>query len=292
MSLVPFPRSRRTASLARASEGAQLGSETGLREPGEPGESEEPGARMSFLEHLDELRTRLIIALAAVGVGCLVSFAFIQRLYDFVMRPLAEMLPKGSSPGLVYTEPTEAFVLYLKIALLAGIILALPVVLWQVWLFIAPGLYAKEKRLAIPFIVLATIGFVGGAAFSHYLLFRWTWKFLASFAQPGYLLFMPKIESVFSLYVKILLGMGVIFQMPTVVYFLARMGVVTAGFLLRHFKYAVLLIFLVAAVITPTGDMLTQTLFAAPMLGLYLISILIAWIFGRRRVHEEQESGA
>jgi Sec-independent protein secretion pathway component TatC len=93
-----------------------------------------------------------------------------------VMRPLAEMLPKGSSPGLVYTEPTEAFVLYLKIALLAGIILALPVVLWQVWLFIAPGLYAKEKRLAIPFIVLATIGFVGGAAFSHYLLFRWTWS--------------------------------------------------------------------------------------------------------------------
>jgi sec-independent protein translocase protein TatC len=281
MSLVPFPRLRRPASLAQASESTQPGSET------ESTESEEPGARMSFLEHLDELRTRLIVSVAAVGVACLVSFAFIQQLYDFVMRPLAEMLPKGSSVGLVYTEPTEAFVLYLKIALLAGVILASPIVLWQVWLFVAPGLYSKEKRLAIPFVVLATIGFVGGAAFSHYLLFRWTWRFLASFAQPGYLMFMPKIESVFSLYVKMLLGMGVIFQMPTVVYFLARMGVVTAGFLLRHFKYAVLIIFIVAAVITPTGDMLTQTLFAAPMLGLYLISILIAWIFGRQRARPE-----
>jgi sec-independent protein translocase protein TatC len=284
MSLVPFPRLRRTASLAQPSENAQPGSET---DSTEPDESEEPGARMSFLEHLDELRRRLIVSVAAIGVACLLSFAFIQQLYDFVMRPLAEMLPKGSSVGLIYTEPTEAFVLYLKIALLAGVFLASPIVLWQVWLFVAPGLYAKEKRFAIPFIVLATIGFVGGAAFSHYLLFRWTWRFLASFAQPGYLMFMPKIESVFSLYVKMLLGMGVIFQMPTIVYFLARMGVVTAGFLLRHFKYAVLLIFIVAAVITPTGDMLTQLLFAAPMLGLYLISIVIAWVCGRQRAGQE-----
>ncbi len=240
------------------------------------------GARMSFLEHLDELRRRIIAACIGILVGCLVSFTFITKIYDFIMKPLAAMLPAGSK--MIYTEPTEAFVLYLKLALLSGVILASPVVLWQVWLFIAPGLYAREKRIAIPFVVLATIGFVAGAAFSHYLLFPWMWRFLASFGND-YMMFAPKIESVFSLYAKMMLGMALIFQMPTVVYFLARLGLVTAGFLIRQFKFAVLIIFIVAAVITPTGDMLTQTLFAAPMVGLYLISIVIAWIvgFGRRR---------
>ena len=190
------------------------------------------------------------------------------------------MLPEGSV--LVWTEPTEAFVLYLKIALLSGIIAAAPVVLSQVWLFVAPGLYVREKKLAIPFIVLGTIGFVVGAAFSHYLLFPVTWRFLASFANE-YTKPMLKIDSVFSLYAKMMLGVGLIFQMPTVVYFLARMGVVTPRFLIRNVKYAVLAIFVVAAVITPTGDPLTQTLFAGPMIGLYLISIGIAWIFQKKR---------
>jgi sec-independent protein translocase protein TatC len=238
------------------------------------------GAKMTFLEHLDELRKRIIWSVAAVGVGCLISFAFIERIFDFIMRPLQQMLPPGSH--LIYTEPTEAFVLYLKIALLSGIVLAAPVVIWQVWLFIAPGLYQREKRFAIPFIVLASVGFVSGAAFTHYLLFPWMWKFLASFATD-YMMFAPKIDPVFSLYTKMILGMGLVFQMPAVVYFLARMGVVTAGFLIRNFKYSVLIIFIAAAIITPSGDMLTQTLFAAPMIGLYFISIFIAWAFGKKR---------
>lgn len=246
-------------------------------------EEETPGAKMSFLEHLDELRRRIVVSLVGILVGCFISFAFVGRIYDFIMKPLAAMLPAGSH--LVFTEPTEGFVLRLKMAVLVGIVLASPVIIWQVWLFISPGLYAREKRVAVPFIVLGTIGFVLGAAFSHYVLFPVTWRFLASFTNE-YTMFMPKIESIFSLYAKMMLGLGVIFQMPTAVYFLARIGVVTARFLLRSFKYAVLIIFLVAAVITPTGDPMTQTLFAAPMIVLYLVSIAIAWVFGRKRQPE------
>jgi sec-independent protein translocase protein TatC len=238
------------------------------------------GAKMTFLEHLDELRKRLVVSIAAIGVGCIVAFAFVQQIYDFVMNPLNRLLPKGST--LVYNEPTEAFVLYVKMALLAGVILAMPVILSQAWLFVAPGLYAKEKRLAAPFIILATAGFVGGAAFTHYLLFPWMWTFFASFANDK-LTFYPRIEPVFGLYVKMILGMGLVFQMPAVVYSLARIGLVTARFLIKSFKYAILIIFIAAAVITPSGDMLTQTLFALPMIGLYVISIGIAWAFGKRR---------
>ena len=241
---------------------------------------EASGARMSFLDHLEELRKRLVICAATLGVGFLVAFLFIDRLYAFIMRPLAKALPPGGK--IQYTEPTEAFVLYLKMALLAGVVLSAPVILWQLWLFVAPGLYSKEKRFAVPFIVMGSVFFVMGALFSHYLLFPWTWAFLASFSTD-WVVFQPKIEPTFSLYSKMLLGMGLVFQMPTLVFFLAKMGLVTARFLLKNFKYAVLLIFILAAVITPTGDMLTQTLFAAPMVVLYLLSIIIAWIFGRKR---------
>lgn len=239
------------------------------------------GAKMTFLEHLDELRKRIIIALSSVAVGTAIAFAFVDRIYNFVMDPLYKLLPKGGST-LVYTEPTEAFILWVWMALLAGILIAMPVVLWQVWLFIAPGLYQKEKKLAIPFIVLASVGFVAGAAFTHYLLFPWMWKFFGSFANDK-LTFLPRIDPVFDLYVKMVLGMGLVFQMPALVYALAKMGLVTWRFLARHFKYAILIIFIAAAIITPSGDMVTQSLFAAPMIGLYIISIGIAWVVAPRK---------
>ncbi len=236
--------------------------------------------KMSFLEHLDELRKRIVYSAIALVAGVAISFAFIQRIFEFIMLPLQRMLPDGGK--LLYTEPTEAFVLYLKIALLAGLVVAAPFITWQVWLFVAPALYAKEKRFAIPFILLSTAGFVAGAAFSHYLVFPLMWKFLASFATD-YMLFLPKIDPVFSLYTKMLLAMGLVFEMPALVFFLAKMGVVTARFMVKQLKFAVLVMFVVSAVITPSGDMLTQTLVAVPMVGLYLISIVIAWMFGKRR---------
>jgi sec-independent protein translocase protein TatC len=267
MPLLPFSRSSDEPPSGDSGFWGDSGSEAG-------------GAKMTFLEHLDELRKRLVVSVASIGVGCLIAFAFVDRIYSFVMDPLYKLLPKHSS--LIFTEPTEAFILYVWMAFLAGIFLAMPVILWQVWLFIAPGLYAKEKKLAIPFIVLASVGFVGGAAFTHYLLFPWMWTFFASFATDK-LTFLPRIEPVFDLYVKMILGMGLVFQMPALVYVLARMGMVTARFLIRSFKYAILIIFILAAVITPSGDMLTQTLFAMPMIGLYIISIAIAWLFGKPR---------
>ena len=235
---------------------------------------------MSFLEHLDELRTRLTVSALALLGGFLVAFAFSGYVFDFIMRPLQEALPPGGQ--LVYTEPAEAFLLYLKIAALAGTVLAAPIVMWQLWLFIAPGLYTNEKRYAIPFVLMSSVFFVSGAAFSHYMVFPFAWRFFASFGSD-YVEFMPRIAPAFSLYAKMALAMGAVFQMPTLVLFLARMGVVTAGFLVRQIKYAILVIFILAAVLTPGPDVVSQLLMAGPMVLLYALSILIAWAFGRKR---------
>ena len=242
------------------------------------------GAKMSFLDHLDELRKRLIYSVYALVFGCVIAFAFINRIFAFVMEPLQKMLPAGGT--LIYTQGGEAFMLYVKIGALAGLVIAIPIILWQVWQFIAPGLYSHEKRFAIPFVLFSTIFFLIGALFSHYVAFPWTWMFFISFQTP-YMTFMPKISEAFSLYVTMLLGFGLIFQMPTIVMFLARMGVVTAGFLIRHTKYAVLIIFIVAAVISPGTDVVSQCLMAGPMLALYGLSIIVAWIFAKRKTTTE-----
>jgi sec-independent protein translocase protein TatC len=172
--------------------------------------------------------------------------------------------------------------LQLKVAALAGLVIAAPVIMWQLWLFVAPGLYAREKRFALPFVLFSTLSFVGGAAFSHYIVFPAAWRFFASF-NNDYMQFMPKISEAFGLYSYMMLAFAVIFQMPTLVLALARMGVVTAGFLWRHTKYAILIIFILAAVITPSSDVVNQTLMAGPMIALYLLSIIIAWVFGKKR---------
>jgi sec-independent protein translocase protein TatC len=241
------------------------------------------GAKMSFLEHLDELRKRIVNSAVAVGVGILISFTFISRIYSFLMAPTMRQLPPGSR--LIYTEPGEAFSLYIMLSMIVGVILASPFIMYQVWMFIAPGLYQNEKKLAIPFVLLSTLGFVGGAVFNHYIMFPWMMAFFASFNTQD-LLFMPKLDSVFSLYTKFLIAMAVVFQMPTLVFFLAKMKLITARFLVQQFKYAVLLTFIISAVITPTGDPVTQTVFAAPMIGLYILGIAIAWVVGPKRLDD------
>jgi len=246
-------------------------------------DDDSPGAKMSFLEHLDELRKRIINAAVAILVGILVSFTFITRIYSFLMAPTMRALPAGSR--LIYTEPGEAFSLYIMLSMIVGVILASPFIMYQLWLFVAPGLYQNEKKLAIPFVVLTTLGFVGGALFNHYIMFPWMMAFFASFNTQD-LVFMPKLDAVFSLYTKFLIAMAVVFQMPTLVFFLAKMKLITARFLVHQFKYAILIIFIIAAVITPTGDPVTQTVFAAPMVGLYVLGIAIAWVVGPKRVGE------
>jgi sec-independent protein translocase protein TatC len=152
----------------------------------------------------------------------------------------------------------------------------------QVWLFVAPGLYAHEKKLAIPFVVMSSFFFVVGAGFSHYVVFPMTWKFFVGFSNE-YLEFTPRIEPTFAIYMKLLFAFALVFQMPTVVLFLARMGVITARFLVRNMKYAVLIIFVAAAVLTPDGSPVTQTAMAGPMFLLYLLSIVLAWLFGKKK---------
>jgi len=244
---------------------------------------DEPGAgRMGFLDHLDELRKRLIRSCLAIAGGMLIAFAFVERLGDFVLAPTLKALPDGA---LIITKPGEGFSFYLDVALIGGVILAAPFVMYQVWRFIAPGLYAKEKRFAIPFVVLTTLGAVGGAAFTHYVMFPATIAFFSTFHSRA-MKFTPRVEDTFELYKMMLLGMVVVFQIPTVIMFLAKMRLVTAGFLWRHIKYAVLVIFIVAAVLTPSADPWNQMIFAAPMLALYVLSIGIAWAVAPRRGKE------
>jgi sec-independent protein translocase protein TatC len=231
--------------------------------------------RMGFLEHLDELRTRIIRAAVAVAVGMAIAFVFYQPLADFVLRPILASLPAGSS--LVFIKPGEGFSFYLNVSLIGGLLLSAPFVMYQLWRFIAPGLYANEKRMAIPFVALTSAGSLGGALFSHYVLFPALMTFYGDFSSPR-MRFMPGVEDTVDLYLKMVLGMVVVFQIPTVVYFLAKMRLVTGRFLWRHFKYAILLIFIVAAVLTPSTDPWNQIVFAAPMMGLYLLSIGIAWL--------------
>lgn len=239
------------------------------------------GARMSFLEHLDELRRRLMIAAAAIVIGMAISFFFINDIYAFIMQPLAALLPPGGH--FITTELTEKFMLYMKIAALCGLLLASPIVLAQVWLFVAPGLYAHEKRFAIPFVVLASGFFIGGAAFSHYFVFPIAFGFFAQFGPTDLVQFTPTIGPLFAAYVKMVLALGIVFQLPTVVFFLARMGMITARWLVKKTKYAILVIFVVAAIITPGPDVVSQTLVAAPMVVLYGVSIGIAWVFGKKK---------
>jgi len=250
----------------------------------DPDVLDDGAAKMSFLDHLDELRKRLIACVYGLVAGCIVAFIFVDRIQAFIMKPLQAVLPHGER--FVFQQGFEPFMLMMKIGALAGLLLASPFVMWQLWLFIAPGLYSHEKKFAIPFVLFSSTFFLLGAAFSHYLAFPWTWKFFLSW-ENEYMRFLPSIDPVFSLYVKMMLGFGLIFQMPTLVFFLARMGLVTAGFLARHTKYAVLIIFIVAAVVSPGTDVVSQCLMAGPMLGLYGFSILVAWLFAKKKADTE-----
>ncbi len=241
-------------------------------------EDDDAAGKMSFLEHLEELRKRIVAALLALVFGFSVSLFFINEIFVFIFRPLRQVVPGGK---LIYTEPTEAFFLQMKMAALVGLFIALPVILFQGWRFVAPGLYAHEKKFAIPFVVFSTFFFIGGALFSHYMVFPWAWKFFASFSTPD-MDFLPRIGPVFSLYVRMMLAMGLVFEMPTLVFFLARIGLITHRTLIRNIKYAILVIFIVAAVLTPGPDVVSQALMAGPMLVLYVLSIGIAWVFQKR----------
>jgi sec-independent protein translocase protein TatC len=235
--------------------------------------------RMTFLEHLDELRVRLMHSLGALVVGTIICWSFHERIFHFLTQPLRNAYP---AVKFITTGPTEAFMMYMKMSFFVGIFLVAPYILYQVWAFIAPGLYTHEKAYAVPFIVAGSLFFLMGGGFGHYILFPTTFKFLYEFAGDD-MQFLPKVDEYFEFYSWFLLGLGLVFQIPVIIFVLARIGLVSPAFLMRQFKFAVLASFVIAAIVTPSADIVNQTMLALPMMGLYLLGVLVAWMFGRAR---------
>ena len=237
---------------------------------------------MSFLDHLEELRKRIIYSLLAVVVGFFVCWGYAENIFGYMQRPIMEALKRNGMPEkLVYLNPTEPFNLYLKIGFMAALFVASPIVLYQLWLFISPGLYRNEKRYVFPFMV-STVGlFLAGGYFGYRMVYPAALDFLIGYGKQ----FQPMITigEYTDLFLTIILGLGVVFELPILVFFLAIMGIVTAGWMWRNIRYAILAIFVIAAILTPTTDILNMCLFAAPMVALYILSIGVAWL-----VHPKQ----
>ena len=237
---------------------------------------------MPLLAHLQELRKRIIFSVLGVLVGFLSCWSFADRIFGLMQEPIVHALRQhGFGGGLVYLNPTEPFNLYLEVGLVAGLFAASPFVFYQVWLFIAPGLYREEMRYVLPFL-LSTVGlFIAGGFFGYKMVYPASLDFLIGYGQR----FQPMITNgeYTKLFVTIILGLGLIFEMPILVLFLALMRLMTARWMWRNLRYSILVIFVVAAIITPTTDILNMCLFAAPMIGLYAISMGVAWLVNSTR---------
>ncbi|MGH7895467.1 MAG: twin-arginine translocase subunit TatC [Candidatus Binatia bacterium] len=250
----------------------------------------ETDVRMPLTAHLEELRTRLIRALLALCVGGGVCWLVIERLVAFLLAPLAHLRPEQSL--VIGTGLTEAFFTKLKVALIGGVFLASPIIFFQAWRFVAPGLYERERRVAVPFSIAASVFFVGGAAFCYWLVFPVAFEFfLGEFTSIG-VAAQIRISEYLSFASRMLLAFGVTFELPVVTFFLARVGLVTHRTLLAWWRYAVVTIFVVAAVLTPGPDIASQMLMAAPLMILYALSIGVAWIVARPAATSEQPSAA
>ncbi|PYS25604.1 MAG: twin-arginine translocase subunit TatC [Acidobacteria bacterium] len=238
--------------------------------------------QMSFLDHLEELRKRIIHSLIAVGVAVCVCWYFADPLFVIISKPILD-----NGVQLNMTKPTEGFNLELKLALLAAIFLAAPFILAQVWLFIAPGLYKHERRYALPFIIFSTLLFVAGGLFGYFIAFPFALQFLIEWGRNMKLTTIISATEYFDLFIMIELGLGVIFEIPALIFVLARMGLVSGGFLLRNTRYAILIAFIVAAVITPTTDIPNMMMMAVPITLLYMLGVGVAYVFGKKRRTEE-----
>ena len=234
--------------------------------------------KMSFLEHLEELRKRLIISMLSILGAFLLCWNFANRIFAWIQIPLAKYLPAGDK--LVYTRLTEPFMLYMKVAFFAGIFLASPIIMFQLWQFIAPGLYKRERRWAAPFIIFATLFFIAGGYFGWRVILPGACNFFLATGKDFNQ--MIKVDEFFSFASKMILASGLVFETPILIFFLARMGIVTPAFLLQKFKYAIVLSFIIAAIVTPSPDMVNQTALALPMILLYLIGVGVAWIFAKK----------
>ncbi len=241
-------------------------------------QEEELSGQMSFFDHLGELRRRILNSLIAVGVAFAACWYFADEIFRVFRRLIDESGAKLNQP-----EFTDAFTVQLKMALMAAIFLSSPFILAQVWLFISPGLYRRERRYAGPFVVSATILFVLGGLFAYSIALPTGLKFLIDMGKGLEIETLISVSLAFNLVFALIVGMGVVFEIPALIFLLSRLGIVSGPFLLRNMKYAVLGCFVAAAIITPTGDIGNMMILAVPMLGLYVVGILVAFIFGKKR---------
>ena len=247
-----------------------------------PEDTSETGGQMTFFEHLVELRKRLINSLIAIGIGAFVGVYISKYIIEYITKPMLKALSDAHlDPKLIYTHPAGYFNLIITLGIYLGIVLASPFVLYQVWAFIAPGLYRNERRYVLPFM-FSTVGlFLAGGYFGYKMVYPTALDFLITFS--GQFTPMITVGEYTDLFLTIIAGLGIVFEMPILVFFLALMGILSAGWMWRNFRYSILVIFIIAAVITPTTDIMNMCIFAAPMIILYLVSIGVAYL-----VHPKQ----
>ncbi|MBS3759736.1 MAG: twin-arginine translocase subunit TatC [Desulfobacterales bacterium] len=239
--------------------------------------------KLPFTAHLEELRDRLIRCFIAIAVGFVIAYLFKERLFEILTHPLIRVM--GQKGTLIFTGVPEAFFTYLKVSLLVGILLAVPVITYEFWMFVAPGLYKNERRLMLPIVLISSVFFVGGALFGYFIVFPYGFKFLLGFATEN-LRPLPSMKEYLSFSSKLLLAFGFVFELPLVITFLARLGLVGVPFLKRNRKYALLLFFVGSALLTPP-DVVTQIMMSFPLMILYEISIIGAKVFGRKPLDTE-----
>lgn len=235
--------------------------------------------KIPLTEHLEELRSRLIKCFIAVGIGFALSYGFKERLFQVLTKPLISLMQENDK--LIFTGLPEAFFTYLKVALISGIIIAAPVIFYQFWMFITPGLYDKEKKMIVPIVMLSSFFFIGGAMFGYFIVFPFGFKFFLGFASET-IRPLPSMREYLTFASKLLLAFGVVFELPIIITFLAKFGIVSVDFLKKNRKYALILFFAGSAILTPP-DVITQLMMAFPLMILYEISIWGAKIFGEKK---------
>ncbi len=239
-------------------------------------------SEMSFFEHLGELRKRILWSIFYILIFFLAAWPFVDKVYQWLAQPVLQFLPEGKT--LAFTSLTEPFMMYIKLSFITSLFVSSPFVFYQLWLFVAPALFKKEKKWVFPFVFFTTLFFLLGGAFGYYYVFPWACRFFLEVGEDFNAII--TISEYFSLVFRVLLGIAVVFELPVLAFLLSKMGLLTAGFLIKYFKYAIVIIFIIAAIITPTPDIVTQSMFAVPMLLLYLLSIAIAKIVAPKE-HEQ-----
>ncbi len=241
--------------------------------------------KIPLTAHLEELRHRLIVSFIAVAVCFCGTYFFKEKIFKILMNPLLRVMGQGDK--MIFTALHEAFFTYLKVSFLAALMIASPVILHQFWKFVAPGLYKKERLVLLPIVFLSTVFFVGGALFGYFVVFPYGFQFFLSFANQN-IEALPSMKEYLSFSAKLLIGFGLVFELPLVLTFMARLGIVTPAFLKKNRKYAILIFFTGSALITPP-DVVTQVLMSLPLMVLYEISILGAWLFSRKKKEDKKE---